>query len=34
MINGFDKCYKVPCVKILKDRISSAYEMGKISFKD
>ena len=28
MINGFDLYYKVPCTKILKDRISSAYEAG------
>src|SRR3954464_6384581 len=25
MVNGFDLFYKVPCVKTLKDRISSAY---------
>src|SRR6266540_2734975 len=29
MINEFDKRYKVPCVKTFKDRISSAYEIGK-----
>ena len=28
MVNGFDLYYKVPCTKTLKDRISSAYEVG------
>jgi len=28
MINGFDKCYKVPCTKTLKDRIFTTYEAG------
>ena len=34
MVNGFDLCYKVPCTKVLKDRISSAYEAGIDKVKD
>ena len=34
MINEFDKRYKVLCVKTFKDRISSAYEIGKDSLKN
>jgi hypothetical protein len=29
MINEFDKRYKIPCVKTFKNRVSSAYEIGK-----
>jgi len=33
MINGFDKRYKIPCYKTLKDRIFTAYEVGKDTLK-
>ncbi|CAB4413086.1 unnamed protein product [Rhizophagus irregularis] len=33
MINGFDERYKVPCIKTLKDRIFTAYEIGKNTLK-
>ena len=29
MINGFDKCYNIPCTKTLKDQIFTSYELGK-----
>ncbi|PKY61078.1 hypothetical protein RhiirA4_485573, partial [Rhizophagus irregularis] len=29
MINGFDKRYKVPCTKTIKNRISKTFEIGK-----
>jgi hypothetical protein len=34
MINGFDKRYKLPCTKTLKDRISKTFEVGKDTLKN
>ncbi|CAB5142161.1 unnamed protein product [Rhizophagus irregularis] len=34
MINGFDKHYKVPCTKTIKNRISKTFEIGKVTLKN
>ena len=34
MINGFNQHYNVPYIKILKDRILLAYEIGKDTLKN
>jgi len=34
MINGFDKYYKIPCTKTLKNRISKICEVGKDTLKN
>ncbi|CAB4410475.1 unnamed protein product [Rhizophagus irregularis] len=34
MINGFDKRYKVPCTKTIKNRISKTFEIGKVTLKN
>ena len=34
MINRFDKRYKIPCTKTLKDRIFTTYEVGKDTLKN